>query len=349
MPLRVITRADTGTLWIVGTVTPAGAKVGVRVRRRAGSDNEKLAREEAATIEASVLRDFHHGAKPGTRSFAAACSAYLTHQERSDGTIAVVKRLLLHWRETSLAGITQEAVDESRAKLLRPGAGDATWRKTLAILSAVMNHAARRGWCAEPNFDLPPISAGRTAFLLPEQYEALEAAAAPHLRPLLRYLICTGSRLGEALDLEWSQVDLVAGRIVVWADQTKGDRARVVNMPPAAIAALAAMSGERSGAVFRTARATAYRSSDGYGGQIKTAWNRACRLASASGFTPHDLRHSFATWHYALNRDLLALKEAGGWSDVAMVARYAHLLPVGQEAAIKRVWGTDAPLRKVAG
>ena len=250
MPLRVITRADTGTLWIVGTVTPAGAKIGVRVRRRAGSDNEKLAREEAATIEASILRDFHHGAKPGTRSFAAACSAYLTHQERSDGTIAVVKRLLLHWRETSLAGITQEAVDESRAKLLRPGAGDATWRKTLAILSAVMNHAARRGWCAEPNFDLPPVSAGRTAFLLPDQYEALEAAAAPHLRPLLRYLICTGSRLGEALALEWAQVDLAAHRIAVWADQTKARKFRVVDLTPAAVATLAGLA-MRDGGVFR--------------------------------------------------------------------------------------------------
>jgi hypothetical protein len=35
--------------------------------------------------------------------------------------------------------------------------------------------------------------------------------------------------------------------------------------------------------------------------------------------TPHDLRHTWASWHYALNRDLLALKIEGGWSSVALV------------------------------
>jgi len=55
--------------------------------------------------------------------------------------------------------------------------------------------------------------------------------------------------------------------------------------------------------------------------------------------TPHDLRHTFASWHYALNRDLLALKVGGGWSSVALVERYAHLLPAGQEDAIWQFLG----------
>jgi len=32
---------------------------------------------------------------------------------------------------------------------------------------------------------------------------------------------------------------------------------------------------------------------------------------------------------------LLLLKQAGGWSSVALLERYAHLLPAGQESAIK--------------
>jgi len=43
--------------------------------------------------------------------------------------------------------------------------------------------------------------------------------------------------------------------------------------------------------------------------------------------------------HYAQHRDLLALKIEGGWSSVALVERYAHLLPVGQEEAIRQVLG----------
>jgi integrase len=40
--------------------------------------------------------------------------------------------------------------------------------------------------------------------------------------------------------------------------------------------------------------------------------------------TPHNLRHTWASWHYALNRNLLALKIEGGWSPIALVKRYLH-------------------------
>ena len=56
------------------------------------------------------------------------------------------------------------------------------------------------------------------------------------------------------------------------------------------------------------------------GGQIKTAWHGAIRRAGLNPeLTPHDLRHTWASWHYALNRDLLALKQEGGWSSVLLV------------------------------
>ena len=36
-------------------------------------------------------------------------------------------------------------------------------------------------------------------------------------------------------------------------------------------------------------------------------------------------RHTWATWHYAKNRDLLALQKLGGWKTLSMVTRYAHV------------------------
>ena len=48
------------------------------------------------------------------------------------------------------------------------------------------------------------------------------------------------------------------------------------------------------------------------GGQIKTAWRGALRRAGVDPeLTPHDLRHTWANWYYALHRDLLALKIEG--------------------------------------
>ena len=42
----------------------------------------------------------------------------------------------------------------------------------------------------------------------------------------------------------------------------------------------------------------------------------------------HDLRHTWASWHYAQHRDLLRLMIDGGWSGTAMVQRYTHLMPL---------------------
>jgi hypothetical protein len=49
-----------------------------------------------------------------------------------------------------------------------------------------------------------------------------------------------------------------------------------------------------------------------------------------------------------LHRDLLALKADGGWSSVELVERYAHVMPAGHEAAIRRFWGIGKAAARVA-
>lgn len=333
MPLKVIRRRDTGKLWIVGTVR------GTRVRQRASSDNEKLAGEEAAVIEAGVLRDTWHGRRPDRhRRLGEAVESYLKHEQRSVGTRALLRRLLHHFGDVLLGEISQGAVDQARV-MLRVGASPGTIKRNLVCpLQAVLGHAARRGWCDTPHFDQPTETRGRTRFLLPEQAGRLLEVAAPHLQVLLRFLVCTGCRMSEALGLDWQEADLLAGRAILWEGETKGGGRRIVLIPPAGIAACAGLPG-RAGRVFLDHRGRPYRSSAEYGGQIKTAWRTATRRAELEGFTPHDLRHTWATWHYSLYKDLLRLKAEGGWSSVTLVERYAHLMPVGHEAGIRSVWG----------
>jgi hypothetical protein len=61
------------------------------------------------------------------------------------------------------------------------------------------------------------------------------------------------------------------------------------------------------------------------GTRISSAFSGACRRAKITDFHPHDCRHTWATWHYAANRDLGALQRLGGWKSVSMVMRYAHV------------------------
>jgi integrase len=73
---------------------------------------------------------------------------------------------------------------------------------------------------------------------------------------------------------------------------------------------------------------------------VKTAWKSMLKRAGMSDFSPHDCRHTWATWHYAANRDITALMQLGGWKSPAMVMRYAHVNAEHLSPTINRLWGT---------
>lgn len=47
--------------------------------------------------------------------------------------------------------------------------------------------------------------------------------------------------------------------------------------------------------------------------------------ARVAPFRWHDLRHTWATWHVMGGTPLEVLKQLGGWADLRMVLKYAHL------------------------
>jgi integrase len=122
--------------------------------------------------------------------------------------------------------------------------------------------------------------------------------------------------------LEWREVDLAAAHVTFLDTKNGEDRgvplhARLVNE----LRALRHLQGR----VFRTNSGRPYAEKNNAGGQIKTAFRGACRRAGIEDFSPHDCRHTWATWHYAANRDIVALMKLGGWKSERMVLRYAHV------------------------
>lgn len=349
MPLRVTRRAGT-TLWqITGTVA------GQRIRQSAGTADRRLAQEAAAALEARIYRAAIHGSRAPV-AWEVACASYLDAHPPRPTQAAALLRITQAMGRAWIADIDQAAIDRLCAMVCRPDAAPATkLRQVIGPVRAVLMHAARRGWCDPPLLEVPAGATGarRTRWLTPEEFHALHAATAPHLQPLLVFLVCTGARLGEALALDWRAVDLRHARAVL--PETKGgERDRPVELPPAAVAALAALV-HREGRVFRPPPITrgkalirqpeAYRDTGGTGGgQIATAWNAACRRAglAGQGVTPHTLRHTWASWRYAVHRDPFRLREEGGWSSVSLVERYAKLVPEGMVPEILAAWGLPA-------
>lgn len=338
MPLRIVSIPGRPVLYLRGTVR------GQSVYESTGTSNRGIAEEIRAKREREMFERAIYGAK-AVVTFSEAAQSYLDAEDRSPATDRAVARIIAYLGKAKLANIDQTAVDRAYRAMLAPSAANATkLRMVLTPIRAILEHAARRGWCARPAFETPEQSKPATHFLRPADATALVQAAAPHLRPLLVFLIGTGCRMSEALDLDWSTVDLHGARVVVW--QKQGTH-RQVDLPPVVLAALSALP-DRAGRVFLPPpfkkgdqvfqRAHYHDTQRQGGGQIKTGFASAIRRSGLDpAITPHDLRHTWASWHYAIHRDPLRLKHDGGWASVAMVERYAHLMP-GTYAAKAKAW-----------
>jgi integrase len=316
MPLRLVERPKS-PYWII-----RGTLRGIRVEESTGTSDRRAAEEILIKREAEILDQSIHGRR-ATTTFAAAAVSYLEQGGSKRFTLQVIR----HFGTMPLARIDQDALDQG-AKKLYPNASPSTRnRQFYAIASSILHHAAKRGWCAPPIIERPSTPPGRIRWLTIGEADSLLTACSDHLRPLVIFMLYTGARTGEALWLDWRDVDL--SRAHVQFPKTKNGEARGVPLHPRAVAALANLKG-RTGEVFRRPDGKPYsrpRSVDdtSAGTRIKTAFKAACRRAGIEDFHPHDCRHTWATWHYQENRDIGGLMKLGGWKSERMVMRYAHV------------------------
>ena len=317
MPLKLVKRPKSPNWIIRGTLRS------VRVEESTGTPDKRAAEEIKAKREGEILTESIYG-KVATMSFAQAALSYL----EGGGSRRFIRPLLDHFGTTSLRQIEQAAVDHAAMKLYPKASGTTKNRQVYTPVSAIMQHAARKGWCPRPVFARPKASKGVVRWLKIGEADRLIAACAPHLRPLVTLLLYTGARAGEALWLDWSNVDLQ--RKHVSFPKTKNGEARGVPLHGRVIAALETLP-NREGPVFRAPNGAPYArpalgddDDTSAGSRIKTAFRGACRRASIANFTPHCCRHTWATWHYQANRDFAALQRLGGWKTLSMVMRYAH-------------------------
>jgi integrase len=326
MSLRLCKRHGSPFWYIRGTIR------GVSVDESTG-----LAEREAAeAIRARREWEITQGSVFGRRATATFLEAAVGYME-DGGERRFLRPILDRIGHLRLAEIDQVTI-EKLARQLLPGRAPATLnRQVIAPISAVLKHAHVRGLCDYLKIERMKEPRSRDRWITPEQAQRLIDCCSPHLRPLVLFLFFTGARLSEALYLDWQDVDL--GNSHVQFRETKNGEARGVPLHAVVVAALANMR-HRSGAVFRRPDGQPYeRKLDG-GGQIKTAFRGACRRAGIEGFRPHDCRHTWATWHYAANRDLLTLRKLGGWKTEKMVFRYAHVNTTEHAHTIDRLpWG----------
>ena len=353
MPLKLVQRHGSPFWYIRGSVR------GVRVDESTGLSDRAAAEEVRIHREHQVLTQSIHG-DPAVRTFAEAALSYMA----AGGERTHLDPILAHFGEkTLLARVGQAQIDAAAAKLLPRASAATRNRQVYTPISAVLHHAARLQWCARPVIARPRgHDAERMRWITHDEAERAIAAAAPHLAPLIVFLLSTGARLAEALYLEWADVDLQRGHVVFRPTDARGIKtgeARGVPLPPRAVAALANLPWDREGFVFRRPagkirktgrRWIPYATRDGKGGgQVKTAWAGMLKRSGLADFTPHDCRHTWATWHYLANRDVGALMRLGGWKSPAMVFRYTHVNAADLAPSQAAVWDLHGEVGAGAG
>jgi integrase len=278
-------------------------------------------REAAETIrikrEYQLSREAIYG-RAATATFADAALSYI----ENGGERRFMAPLLRYFGEAKLADIDQIAVEKAARSLFPTASSSTVNRQAFTPVSAVLRHAAQRGMRDPISLRRPRQPSGRIRWLNPQEADKLITACSPHMRPLVIFLHYTGARLSEASYLDSRSVDLDRAHVSFTA--TKNGEPRGVPLHPRVVAGLSDLN-DREGTVFRRADGRPYKKRAGGGGQVKTGFKGACRRAKIEDFSPHDCRHTWATWHYKANRDLGALMRLGGWKSERMVLRYAHV------------------------
>jgi integrase len=243
-------------------------------------------------------------------------------------------------------------------ELRRKGLADSTIRSAYTILRAVLDTAVRDGALASNPAAVvrrPKVTATEAPHLTPAQVaDLLRAAEDTRYAPLFALLVHTGLRRGEALALQWSDVDLdrgllrvrgtlnrVQGRLLVTEPKTAKSRRFIPLSSPAerllhSIAAAQAEERQHAGSLWQET-GFVFTTETGEPCDPRNAL-RALKVAAARAGLPHaglhTLRHSAASVLLSAGVPLKVVSEILGHSSVAITGDvYGHVAPdVSREA-----------------
>jgi integrase len=137
-----------------------------------------------------------------------------------------------------------------------------------------------------------------------------------HLRPFIIAALDTACRRGELFKLQWKDVDLFSGSIVIRAENSKTARPRIVGITPRLHTELTNFQKEQvpseDSLIF------------GLSCTIKTAWKSLCVDAKVDGLRFHDLRHTAITRMVKAGQPTALIMKVSGHTQHSTFARYVN-------------------------
>ncbi len=271
------------------------------------------------------------GSSPSGRATQHTISDLITaarpHLVNPTGAASNLRLIDLFLGTQPLASFGPQQVREFVSARLADGVCGPTVNRQRATLSRLCEIGIDLGWLTtnpvkrvKPARENPP----RIEWLRPEQAERVLRACPPLIRTFVLALMMTACRRGEMLALEWADVDLEAGRILI--RRSKNGDSRSIPIHPTLKAALRSMPQPHEGRVFPLKKST-----------IRGPWRRACVTAGIGKFRLHALRHTAISWMVQAGTPLAVVGAVAGHKSISMTMRYAHLSPQHLRAAVESI------------
>jgi len=313
--MSIYKRKDT---WWIQFTAPGGR----RLQQSAGTQIKQEAQELHDKLKAEAWRVKNLGEKP-RYTWQEAVVRWLTEQSHKK-SIETDKELLRwldkHLHNNNLDDINKTKIDAIKNAKKSEGASNGTVNRMLALLRSILNRA-KQDWEwieSTPNMRLLPVKSSRIRWLTQAEVKRLLKELPEHLKAMASFTLATGLRESNVTGLQWSQLDMQRRCAWIHADQAKAEKAIGVPLNDEALAVIRQQIGKHDTYVFTYEGKPVTRANN-------HAWRKALVRAGISDFRWHDLRHTWASCHVQNGTPLQVLKELGGWADLTMVLRYAHL------------------------
>ncbi|MAY03829.1 MAG: integrase [Gammaproteobacteria bacterium] len=294
---------------------------GRRIQQSTKTVDKKQAQEFADNLKVRHWRIQKLGEKP-RRTWKEAAVRWFKETNRKS---TVNDKGHLQWLDNYLGKlyldeINRDLIDRIKYDKLKTGVQPATVNRLLEVVRVILNTAVKEWeWIDHaPVVKLLRLPNRRIRWLTKEEANRLIEFLPDHLKVLVRFSLATGLRKSNATGLKWSQVDLQRRMAWIHGDQSKTGKPIGVPLNREAVVLLRSQIGKHPTHCFT------------YKGnpinQVNTkAWKKALAKAGIKDFRWHDLRHTWASWHVQGGTPIHVLQELGGWSEIKMVQRYAHL------------------------